>query len=156
MATRKLAENEYQNIPEGEVIIKVKEIDDENYSKLDKLTVVVVDASGASAKVNFNFVKDDGEPNTKAEAAYAWMCRVLMDDETLDEVDYDDLPGRYAKVMVEHSTGAKGGTFANIKKWLEPASGFAFSDNSARIVTPAKKSAADIIAAAKAKAAANK
>lgn len=155
MATRKLAENEFQTIPEGEVIIRVKEIDDSKYSDLDKLTFVVADASGATAKINFNFVKDDGEPNTKAEQAYAWMCRILMNDETLDEVDYDDLPGRYAKVLVEHSTGAKGGTFANVKKWLEPASGFD-GVTAPKTTAVAKKSAADIIAAAKAKAAAKK
>ena len=153
MATRKLADNEFRNIPEGEVIVRVKEIDDSKYSSLDKLTVVVEDASGSTAKINFNFVSNDGEPNAKAEQAYAWMCRTLMNDETLDEVDYDELPGRYALVEVVHSTGDKGGTFANIKKWLAPADGYDSEAAPSKQAEPRKKTAAEILAAARAKSA---
>lgn len=135
MAVRKLAASEFPNIPEGEQIIRVKEVD-ETKLDLDKLTVVVEDQNGVTAKVNFTFVNQDETPNTIAEQIYARMCRALLNDQTADEVDNNDLVGCFARVEVEHQTGSKGGTFTNIKKWLGPADGF---DGGAKPAAAAEK-----------------
>lgn len=145
-------------IPQGEQVIRIKEVDDKEYEKFQKLTVVVEDASGASAKVNFNFVKDDGTENEVAEGIYTRMCRAAFDDQTLDECDWDDLAGCYVRVEIVHNEGNKGGTFANVAKWIGPAAKFDKvgakknpSKSSANATTGRKKTAAEILAEARAK-----
>ena len=71
----------------------------------------------SSHTANFNFVKNDGTPNGGAETAYTFMCRALLNNQTADEIDTNDLVGKFAIVEVTHTPGTKGGVFANIKKW---------------------------------------
>lgn len=149
----------YPLIPEGEQTIRIKDVDDKDYQKFQKLTVVIEDAGGATANVNFNFIKDDGSSNDVAEGIYTRMCRAVFDDQTLDECDWADLKGKCAVVEIEHNEGKKGGTFANVAKWLGgaakfdrvPASSAAAPSGGAK-----KKTAAEILAEAKARAAKKK
>lgn len=150
-------------IPAGEQVVRIKEVKDDDYAKFEKLTVMIEDAHGATANVNFNFLKDDGSPNDVAEGVYTRMCRAALNDQTLDECDWDDLPGCYVQVEIEHNEGSRGGTFANVKKWIGPATKFDKATTS-KAATPAKKqsavaeppkkkTAAEILAEARAKAA---
>lgn len=141
-------------IPEGEQIIRIKEIDESDYDKFQKITVVYEDASGSTGKENFNFVKDDGTPNAVADGIYTRMGRTLLDDQTLDEIDSDELVGCYALVEIQHTESSKGGTFANIKKWLAPAKGFNKTTSTTKSTASAtkKKTAAELLAEARAKA----
>jgi hypothetical protein len=151
-------------IPAGEQVVRIKEVQDKDYEKFQKLTVVVEDVNGATANINFNFVKDDGSTNDVAEGIYTRMCRAALNDQTLDECDWEDLPGCYVLVEIEHNEGAKGGTFANVKKWIGPATKFdkpakapsasaAKNTPAASAEPPKKKTAAEILAEARAKAA---
>lgn len=152
---RKAAEG-YALVPEGERVLCIDKIDTSDYEKFDKLTVILKDASGATLRENFNFVKEDGDPNMVADGIYTRLARAALNDQTLDEIDSDDLPGNYVRVEVEHVEGSKGGTFANIKKIIGHADGFPASGKSAGATQrPAgKKTAAEIIAEAKARRAA--
>lgn len=159
---RKLVEG-FQPIPAGEQVVRIVEVDESEYKSFDKLTVTIEDARGRSAKINFNFVNSDGEPNDVAEAIYARMCRAVMNDQTLDEVDTQDLVGQFASVEIVHNTGGKGGTFANVKRWIGPGEPFEVKTSgngsaaSEKTAAPAtKKSAAEILAEMKAKKAAGK
>jgi hypothetical protein len=153
---RALRDTEFSNIPEGEQIIRIKEVDESGYEEFGKLVVTVEDKDGNTARVNFNFIKDDGSPNDIADGIYARMCRAVLNDPNADEPDSQDLVGGFALVEVAHATGSKGGTFANIKKWLGSASGFdtkrkGAPAQTAPVAEPRKKSAAEIIAEMKAK-----
>ena len=150
MGKIKLKESEFSNIPEGELIVKVTNIDDTNFDDFDKLSITVADVNGNSARLNFNFTKDDGSPNDMATTVFTIMCRILMDDPDLDEVDYDEILGKFALVEVKHTEGDRGGKFANVKKWIEAKSGFGVAKTETESA-PKKKTAAEIIAEARAK-----
>lgn len=159
---RKL-QDKFPLIPEGDQVVRVKEVIDKDYEKFDKLTVIVEDGEGTAAQLNFNFVNEDGSPNDGAENAYTFMCRALLNDQTADEVDTNELVGKFALAEVMHTTGSKGGTFIKIKKWSATDETFAPSKGGSKPAekadkpasTPAhKKTAAEIIAEAKARKAA--
>ena len=161
---RKLVEG-FQPIPAGEQVVRIKEIDETDYEKFDKLVVVIEDAAGRTARVNFTFVNDDGTPNDTAEFVFSRMARAALGDETVDEVDTADLIGKFVRVEIEHRTGSQGGTFANVKRWIGPGEPFevkkAAGGKSAGSAagapaaeTPKKKTAAEILAEMKARKAA--
>lgn len=157
---RKLVESEFQPIPEGEQVVRIKEIDESNYEKFDKLVVVIEDAAGRTARVNFTFVNADGSSNDIADFVFTRMARAALGDETIDEVDTADLIGKFVRVEIEHRTGSQGGTFANVKRWIGPGEPFeikrsapakpAGNDGEA----PKKKTAAEILAEMRARKAA--
>lgn len=162
---RKLVESEFQPIPEGEQVVRIKEIDESNYEKFDKLVVVIEDAAGRTARVNFTFVNADGSPNDIADFVFTRMARAALGDETIDEVDTADLIGKFVRVEIEHTEGSKGGTFANVKKWIGPGEPFEVKRQSGKKSSgssaaksaaeqPKKKTAAEILAEMRARKAA--
>jgi hypothetical protein len=150
----KKLQNKFPVLPEGEQLVCVKEVIDKDYAKFEKLTIVVENAEGVSCSMNFNFVKDDGTPNDGAEAAYTFMARALLHDANADEIDTDDLVGKFAIAEVTHTTGRKGGTFANVKKWTPTDGTFTTASAPTENAAP-KKTAAEIIAEARARKAAS-
>lgn len=151
MAVRKL-HSAYPILPEGEQVIRIKEVDSSKYNDFDKLTIIVENAAGITGRVNFNFVNDDGSPNDIAEGIYSRMCRAALNDQTLDECDFDDLPGCYALVDVKHRE-YNGNAYADIKKWLGHADEFDRQETAKKVVStePKKMTAAQRIAAMRAK-----
>lgn len=167
---RKLVEG-FQPIPAGEQVVRIKEIDETEYEKFDKLTVVIEDAAGRTARVNFNFVNNDGSPNEIADFVFTRMARAALGDETIDEVDTTDLIGKFVRVEIEHTEGSKGGTFANVKRWIGPGEPFQPKSGGSKSAsgpagsgtnigeapageTPRKKTAAEILAEMRARKAA--
>lgn len=144
-------------IPEGEQVIRIKEVDESQYEKFQKIVVTIEDANGTPATVNFNFVKDDGTENNGADWAFTLMGRAVLGDQTLDEIDTDEIVGGYATVEIVHRTGNKGGTFSNVDKWIGPAKAFKrmspASPSPAGASSSGKKSAVQLLAEAKARAA---
>jgi hypothetical protein len=143
----KKLQDKFPLLPEGEQLVCVKEVIDKDYAKFDKLSVVVENEDGVSHTANFNFVKNDGSPNGGAETAYTFMCRALLNDQTADEIDTNDLVGKFAIVEVTHTPGTKGGVFANIKKWTATDETF----GSSKVAEKPKKTAAELIAEARAR-----
>lgn len=141
-------------ISEGEQVVHIKEIDESQYEKFQKISVTIEDAAGTTALVNFNFVKDDGTDNNGADWAYTQMGRAVLGDETLDEIDTDEIAGGYALVEIVHNKGSRGGTFANVERWIGPAKAF---QRTAAPASPSagagKKTVAQLLAEAKARAA---
>ena len=76
---RNLSEEKFPLIPAGEQTVRIVEIDESKYTDFQALTVVVEDAAGATARVNFNFLNDDGSPNDTADFVYGRMCRAALD-----------------------------------------------------------------------------
>lgn len=162
---RKKLNSDFKLIPEGEQVVRIAKIDDTEYAKFQKLVVTVEDAAGGTARVNFNFVNDDETPNDVAEGIYALMCRAALNDQTLDECDTKDLIGKFVTVEISHNAGSKGGTFANVKKWIGPGESFEVKKSASEkssgasaptFEPPKKKTAAEILAEMRAKKAAGK
>lgn len=164
---RKAVESTYQPIPEGEQVVRIKEIDESQYEKFDKITIVIEDAAGRTARENLTFINPDGSPNEIADFIFTRIGRAALGDETLDEIDTNDLIGKFVRVEIEHRTGSQGGTFANVKKWIGPGEPFevkkAAGGKSAGSAagapaaeTPKKKTAAEILAEMRARKAAGK
>jgi len=162
---RKLVEGGFQPIPEGEQVVRIKGIDESDYQKFDKIVVTIEDAAGRTARVNYNFVNADGTPNETADFVFTRMARAALGDETVDEVDTAELIGRFVRVEIQHSEGSKGGTFANVKKWIGPGEPFEVKKTAGNKTgsgggaTPAgeppkKKTAAEILAEMRARKAA--
>lgn len=153
---KRTAREEFPLIPEGEQVIRIKEIDESQYEKFQKIAVTIEDAAGTTAMVNFNFVKDDGTENNGADWAFTQMGRAVLGDQTLDEIDTDEVVGGYAAVEIVHRTGTKGGKFANVDKWIGPAKAFKKMSPAAPPAgsgTGGKKSVAQLLAEAKTRAA---
>lgn len=151
-------------IPEGEQILRIKSVDDSKYEKFGKMTIVVEDAGGVTANVNFSFTNDDGSDNSTANYIYTLIARAALNDQTLDEIDSDELPGKYIEAEIVHNESSRGSTFANVGKIIGHADGFpagargatrhTASKPAAAASTPAHKSASEILAEAKARRAA--
>ncbi|MDL2280349.1 hypothetical protein LJC10_00650 [Selenomonadales bacterium OttesenSCG-928-I06] len=124
MAIRKAVEGKFTLVPAGEQVLRIKEVDDSNYEEFDKLVVIYEDVDGNTLKENFMFTNNDDEPNETADWIYTKLGRLALQDQTLDEIDYEDFPDCYILAEIEHREGSKGGTFANIKKYIDSADGF--------------------------------
>ena len=157
---KRKAADDYPLIPEGEQVVRIKSVDESKYDKFGKLTVVVEDAGGIPANVNFNFVNDDGTENTTANFIYTKLARAALNDQTLDEIDSAELPGNYVEVEIVHKSGSKGGTFANVGQIIGHADGFPGGAkpraDKPGVSAPAahKKTAAEILAESRARRAA--
>lgn len=148
----------YPMIPEGEQVLRIAKVDESDYAKFDKITIYFEDANGTQLKSDYNFVKDDGTPNVVAEGVYTRVARAALNDQTLDEIDSSLLQGCYICAEVVHNEGSKGGKFANLKKIIGSANCFDKKSTAApkKPDTPSpaapKRTAAEILAAARAKA----
>lgn len=125
MDTKILQANDYKLIPSGDHIVRIKRIDDSNFEALKRISVIVEDVNGLTARANFSFCLADGSSNEFAKAIFARASRILLQNQILDKVEFNLLPGRFALARIEHSIGNSGQTFANITRWLGYANGFA-------------------------------
>lgn len=163
---RKAVESTYQPILEGEQVVRIKEIDESQYEKFDKITIVIEDAAGRTARENLTFVNPDGSPNEIADFIFTRIGRAALGDETLDEIDTNDLIGKFVRVEIEHNEGSKGGIFANVKRWIGPGEPFEVkktvggkpsgTGSKTAAEAPKKKTAAEILAEIRARKAAGK
>lgn len=144
----------YRNVPEGEQVLRIAEIDESKYKDFQKLVVIMEDKDGLKLRNNFDFVDKDGNPNDTAEGIFTRMCRAALNDQTLDECDTKDLIGQYVTVEVVHKEANNGGIYANIAKWIGPGEPFAKAEAVKKTGSAAKKATGRESAAQSAKAAA--
>lgn len=99
MAKIKLSEG-FKPLPEGTYVFKItKVIYKEDYGKLE-LTLTTQD--GKSTVERYSLMKSNGEMNEGACAAFSYMARAALNDMDADEIDHDDLVGRFVRATVEH------------------------------------------------------
>lgn len=127
MAKIKLAKSEFSIIPEGEHVFKVTKCTyDEDFGKLE---VELTTASGQKHIERFSLINDLGEINEGAQKAFSFFAKTCLNNYNLDEIDTDDLVGRYIKAEVIHRKEPsnkdpnKTVTFINLGD-KSPASGF--------------------------------
>jgi len=127
MAKIKLTKSEFSIIPEGKHVFKVTKCTyDEDFGKLE---VELTTASGQKHIERFSLINDLGEINEGAQKAFSFFAKTCLNNYNLDEIDTDDLVGRYIKAEVIHRKEPsnkdpnKTVTFINLGD-KSPASGF--------------------------------
>ncbi len=101
MAKIKLSEGGYTPIPEGTHIFKITKVTyDEDFGKLEAEMII---ASGQKHTERFSLIKDDGEINEGALNAFSYFAKTALNDYNLDEVDHNELVGKYIKADVTHN-----------------------------------------------------
>ena len=102
MAKIKLSEGGFTPIPEGEHIFKITKVTyDEDFGKLE---AEMITASGQKHTERFSLIKkDDGEVNEGALNAFSYFAKTALNDFNVDEIDHDELVGRYIKAEVTHN-----------------------------------------------------
>lgn len=114
-------------LPEGMYVFRVKSA--EYKEQFGKLKLVFETKDGKTHTEQFNLLDDKGQPNEGAYNAFSYLARTLLDDFDRDEIDEQELVGRYVKCAIEHNVvPAKDGngtrTFAHLGRDKEVAYGF--------------------------------
>lgn len=92
--------NGWTNLPEGQVVLKI--IDTEYKEQFGKLNILCVNQSGLKHTEKFSLLGKSGEPNNGAYAAFSILAKAALGDNNVDEIDPDDLKGKFFKCTVEH------------------------------------------------------
>lgn len=101
MAKIKLSEGGFTPIPEGEHIFKITKVTyDEDFGKLEAEMII---ASGQKHTERFSLIKDDGEINEGALNAFSYFAKTALNNFNIDEIDHEELVGRYIKADVTHN-----------------------------------------------------
>lgn len=110
--------NGFTPIPEGTHVFRVYDATyDETFGKIE---IKLVNAKGMTMIERYNLKKNDDSWNEGALNAFSFMCKVVMNDFTLEEVEPEELIGHYVKAEVVHNTQpnkndpTKTVTFANL------------------------------------------
>lgn len=117
----------FETIPEGVYVFRIEKIDyNEDFGRM---LVTLKTQTGRTHVERYGLLDKKGEPNSGAMAAFSFFARTAMNDMSLEQIDEQDLVGRYIKATVVHdireSTKEPGKTvtFINLAD-KEPASGF--------------------------------
>lgn len=105
-------------------------IDEVNYDEdFGKLEIKMTAETGWKHTERFKLLDSDGQDNPRARTAFSFFAKTAMNDLSLDDIDPDDLIGRYFEAEVKHtkapSNKPEGGevTFVNLGE-KRPASRF--------------------------------
>ena len=88
-------------VPEG---VQVFRIYDVNYDEtFGKIFVKMVNAKGLTHTERFTIKNKDDELNEKALGAFSFFAKTAMGDFGMDDVDPDDLVGKFIRAEVVHT-----------------------------------------------------
>ena len=117
----------FQIMPEGEQVLKITKAEyDEDFGKA---IFTLTNAKGQTCLERFNLLNQDNTPNEKALGAFSFFAKTAMNDFDLEDVDPEELVGRYIRAEVIHNKVAsredpsKMKTFVNLGS-KSPADGF--------------------------------
>lgn len=123
----KLSENTFQVIPEG---VHTFQIIGVNYKKdFGKLEIKLATAKGEKHTENFSLARN-GEINEGGVRAFSYFARVAMNNNSLSEIDENELVGKFIDANVKHTVQpnkndpSKTVTFVNLSDYA-PSQGFA-------------------------------
>ena len=108
----------FQIMPEGEQVLKITKAEyDEDFGKA---IFTLANAKGQTCLERFNLLNQDNTPNEKALGAFSFFAKTAMNDFDLEDVDPEELVGRYIRAEVIHNKVAsredptKTKTFVNL------------------------------------------
>lgn len=117
----------YQDIPEGEHVLKVTKV--EYQQEYGQVFITLQNVNGLTCVERFSLLNQDDSPNEKALAAFSFFAKTVMNDFTMDDIDPEELVGHYLRAEVIHNQvpsnkePGKMMTFVNLGK-KTPADGF--------------------------------
>ena len=90
-------------IPEGTYVFRIEKVEyDERFGKLE---ITLKTQSGMTHTERFSLLDNNGDLNEKALNAFSYFAKVALDNFDLaegDEIDPQDLVGRFIEAQVEH------------------------------------------------------
>lgn len=92
---------QFQMLPEGEHILKVTKVD--YREKYHKMTISYENKDGIKYQDNFTFADAKGNPIEGGINAFSFTAKILLDDFDVEEIDEQDLVGKYMLATVVHS-----------------------------------------------------
>lgn len=102
MAIIKLQSGEYRPIPVGEHVLQITNVTyDEDFGKA---VVEFTNVDGLKHNENYALLDANGEINQKAQNAFTYTARTALNDYSVDEIDTDDLVGKFIRAKVAHDT----------------------------------------------------
>ena len=123
----KLSGGNFKVVPEGTQVFKITDCKwDEDFGKLE---FTLETAKGYKHIERFNLLNAEGEINEKVNNRYSYFARVALNDLSADEIEHDELVGKYIEATVEHDTKpnrndpTKTVTFVNLNSFKK-ATGF--------------------------------
>ena len=87
-------------IPEGDHVFRI--VDVTYKEEFGKLEIAMETAKGHKHTERFSLLNREGEPNQGALNAFSFFAKTAMNDFELEEIDHDDLVGRYIRCEVTH------------------------------------------------------
>ena len=96
----KLSNGGFKIIPEGTHIFKITDYTWD--ADFGKLSFTLETANGYKHTERFGLLNMDGEVNEKANNAYSYFARTVLNNPSLDEIEHSDLVGHYIEAEVEH------------------------------------------------------
>ena len=116
----------FKPLPEGQYILKVDSVEyKENFGKL---RIKFVTEDGRYHTEQFSLLDSKGKPNDGAYNAFSYLAKTLLDDFDRDEIDDQELVGRFIKCSITHDVVEdKNGnvkTYAHLGNDKEVAYGF--------------------------------
>ena len=117
----------FQIMPEGEQVLKITKAEyDEDFGKA---IFTLTNAKGQTCQERFSLLNQDNTPNEKALGAFSFFAKTAMNNFDLEDVDPEELVGRYIRAEVIHNKveskkePGKLMTFVNLGE-KSPADGF--------------------------------
>ena len=123
--------NGFSIIPEGFHIFRIFGV--EYNAEFGNLNVYLINAKGQTHRETFRLKGRGDTPNEGAMNAFSYFAKTAMNDYSLEEIEPDDLVGKYIGCEIVHTTtpstkpNAKPGemvTFVNLGRTKTPATGF--------------------------------
>lgn len=117
-------------IPEGFHVLKITKVDESKYEKFGKLEITLETANGQTHTERFSLLDAKGEVNEKALNAFTYFARTALNDYKTDDIDAQELVGRFIRAEVKHVASDKinertGKPYVNVNLGdKEPALGF--------------------------------
>lgn len=91
--------NGFQRLPEGTHILKITAV--EYNAATGKLTVTMQNREGITHNERYSLKKSAKEANEPAMAAFSYLARMAMNDDSLAEIDPENLVGHFLECDVE-------------------------------------------------------
>lgn len=107
-------------IPEGTYIFEITKV--EYKEKYGKLEITAETEDGLKHTERYNLLKANGEPNNGALAAFSFFVKAVFDDFELEEIDHEDLIGKFFKATIEHTvleSTKKEGETVTFARWVD-------------------------------------
>ena len=101
MARIPMTGGNYQQIPEGEQVLKVTKA--EYDAEFGKIIITLQNVKGLTCQERFSILNQDNTPNEKALNAFSFFAKTVMNNFEMEDVDPEELVGHYLRAEIIHN-----------------------------------------------------